>query len=169
MLATNHPVIWCHIQEEWRFQLHCSKSLKSHNVFCKFPTEWNTFFLPYDCCSDKYLYATIESDGFCLLECDILQPGRHKSVFQSNFTDSIIKVGHLTWGWNQQNHLKFGTLLQDYVTSHSRRQQSSQSPMSELKISPTSYYFYLQILEVQKELARVISFILHGSTIYLHA
>jgi hypothetical protein len=80
-------------------------------------------------------------------------------VFQRNFTASFIKVDHLPWGWNQQYHLKSGTLLKDYVTSHSRRQQSSQSPMSEPKISQTRDYFYFQIWEVQKELPWVISFL----------
>lgn len=79
-------------------------------------------------------------------------------MFQRNFTASFIKVGHLPWGWNQQYHLKSSTLLEDYVTSHPRRQQSSQSPMSEPKISQTRDYFYFQIWKAQKELAWVISF-----------
>ena len=79
-------------------------------------------------------------------------------MFQRNFTASFIKVGHLPWGWNQEYHLKSGTLLKDYVTSHSRRQQSLQSPMSEPTISQTRHYSYFHIWKVQKELAWVISF-----------
>jgi len=139
---------------------------------CKIPKERNTP-PPHDCCSDKYLYDALESDGFHLLGCDILQPGGHKSVFQRNFTASFIKVGHLPWGWNWQYHSKPGTLLEDYVTSQSRRQQSLQSPMSEPKISQTRP-FYFQILKVQKRVGmghfilQGSHFIRQGSIAYLH-
>jgi hypothetical protein len=62
-------------------------------------------------------------------------------VFRRNLSASFIKVGHLPWGWNQEYHLKSGTLLEDYVTSHSRRQQSSQSPRSEPKVHKLDIIF----------------------------